>query len=96
MKPEPERPMSEGRRRSNRVFERAFWLRRLPNPPERESVLLGSMLADGSPLLVPLKILGESASLSGPRGCGKTASLSLVIEQFEASSVPRHTQEDLP
>jgi hypothetical protein len=66
----------------NAWFERALWLRHSPNASERESVLLGSMLADGSPLLVHRKTLSEHVYLRGSPGSGKSAALALLIEQI--------------
>ncbi len=66
----------------NDWFERALWLRHSPNATERESVLLGTMLADGSPLLAHRKTLSEHVYLRGSPGSGKSAALALLIEQI--------------
>ena len=58
-------------------------LRRSPDPTERESVYLGRVVADGSPVLVPRSVFREHAHGLGDSGAGKTSLfLCPIIEQL--------------
>ncbi|MCC7339278.1 MAG: DUF853 family protein [Pirellulaceae bacterium] len=53
-----------------------------PNTIERDSLIVGSVLADSSPVLLPLKVAGSHIWIAGTTGCGKTAKLMCLLEQF--------------
>ncbi len=53
-----------------------------PTTIERDSLLLGNVLADSSPILLPLKTAGSHSWIVGATGAGKTAMLMFLIEQF--------------
>jgi hypothetical protein len=56
-----------------------------PNPVERDSVFMGRLAHDGSPLLVPRTVLREHAHILGDSGSGKTArGLIPLAEQLVA------------
>ena len=56
-----------------------------PNPIERESLFLGRLAHDGSPLLVPRAVFQEHAHILGDSGSGKTArGLIPLAEQLVA------------
>ena len=58
-------------------------VRTSPDPVERESIYLGKVVADGSPVLVPRKVYREHAHGLGDSGSGKTALfLCPLIEQL--------------
>lgn len=58
-------------------------LRRSADPTERQSLCLGHVVADGSPVLVPRSVYGEHAHGLGDSGVGKTALfLCPTIEQL--------------
>ncbi len=96
MNSEPERPTSTGRRPSNTPFGHALWFSRSSNAAERESVLHDTATFDGSPLLVPLGVLGALSRLSGPAGAEMSASAASVMEQIAAAAPPLHRRGDSP
>lgn len=58
-------------------------LRRSPDAIERDSVFLGRVVADGSPVLVPREVFGQHAHGLGDSGGGKTSLfLCPIIEQL--------------
>ena len=58
-------------------------LRTSPDPTERDSLFLGRLVADGSPLFVPRKVFSEHAHGLGDSGSGKTSLfLCPLIEQL--------------
>ncbi len=63
-------------------FERALALRRSKNETERNSLMLGHVVSDESPALVHRQSWQAHAYLEGAPGCGKTATLCNLIEQF--------------
>ena len=57
-----------------------------PDPTERDSIYLGRVVADGTPMLVPRKIFTEHAHGLGDSGSGKTSLfLCPLIEQLVMS-----------
>jgi len=57
-----------------------------PDPIERDSIYLGRVVADGSPMLVPRSVFSEHAHGLGDSGSGKTALfLCPLIEQLAMS-----------
>ncbi len=57
-------------------------IRRSPNSIERDSLFMGKVASDQSPVLVPTKVFNEHAHFLGDSGSGKTArGLAPVIEQ---------------
>lgn len=60
-------------------------IQKSPNPIERESLFLGRLAHDGSPLLVPRAVFQEHAHILGDSGSGKTArGLIPLAEQLVA------------
>ena len=60
-------------------------VRSSPNPIERQSLYLGRLACDGSPLLVPRTVFQEHAHILGDSGSGKTArGLIPLAEQLVA------------
>jgi hypothetical protein len=58
-------------------------VRTSPDPTERDSVYLGRVVADGSPVLVPRDVFREHAHALGDSGAGKTSLfLCPLIEQL--------------
>lgn len=58
-------------------------VRSSPDPVERESIYLGKVVSDGSPVLVPRKVYREHAHGLGDSGSGKTSLfLCPLIEQL--------------
>jgi hypothetical protein len=58
-------------------------LQRSPDLTERNSIFLGRVVADGSPVLVPRKVFQEHAHVLGDSGAGKTSLfLCPIIEQL--------------
>jgi hypothetical protein len=58
-------------------------IRTSPDPREKDSIYLGRVVADGSPVLVPRKVFGEHAHVLGDTGSGKTALfLCPIMEQL--------------
>jgi hypothetical protein len=61
-------------------FDRAYQLRDSTNATERESVFLGTLLADGSPLLAHEKSFSEHLYIRGSPGSGKSAVIAYLCE----------------
>src|SRR3954452_22447963 len=61
-------------------FDRAYQLRNSTNATERESVFLGTLLADGSPLLAHEKSFSEHMYIRGSPGSGKSAVIAYLCE----------------
>ena len=61
-------------------FERALALRNSHNATERQSLLLGTLLADGSPLLAHVKSFANHLYIRGSPGSGKSAMLAFLCE----------------
>lgn len=58
-------------------------LRSSPDPVERDSIFLGRVLADGSPVLIPRSVFKSHAHFLGDSGSGKTAlGLAPWLEQM--------------
>jgi Bacterial protein of unknown function (DUF853) len=53
-----------------------------PNTIERDSLMLGHVIADSSPLLPTLKTANSHIWISGSTGAGKTALLMCLLEQY--------------
>ncbi len=62
------------------MFERALALRHSRNATERKSIPFGTLLADGSPMLVHEHSLAEHLYIRGAPGSGKSAVLAYLIE----------------
>lgn len=52
------------------------------NSIERDSIFLGQVHSDGSPILLPLKTTAAHTWIAGATGAGKTAMLMFLLEQF--------------
>lgn len=61
-------------------------IRRSTDPTERQSIYLGRVVADGTPVLIPRKVFQEHAHALGDSGSGKTSLfLCPLIEQLVLS-----------
>lgn len=76
----------EAKRDTNSVATVIKDLRRSPDAIERDSVFLGRVVADGSPVLVPRSVFRQHAHGLGDSGGGKTSLfLCPVIEQLASN-----------
>lgn len=76
----------QSRNQDKRIENVLTDIRRSPNPHERESIYLGRVVADGSPVLVPRRLFGEHVHILGDSGSGKTSLfLCPTIEQLAMS-----------
>ena len=66
-------PRNDGRPQANEWQQITQAIRSSANPIERDSIYLGRVTHDGSPLLVPRAVFQEHAHLLGDTGSGKTA-----------------------
>lgn len=66
-------PASESSREENEWQQVTKAIRKSANPVERDSIYVGRVSHDGSPLLVPRAVFQEHAHLLGDSGSGKTA-----------------------